>query len=353
MRPALALALACLVAAPAQAKPRKPAPPVSEADSGDNLVEIAAAFGRKQKWDRAVELLAEAHAAHPADADVLEELVVACFHAESCAPRRTALLREAAKLPNPGDLTDELTELSETWMHEEKWEQAVALLDGLRALSGSPDVLEDLIEACQKAASCAPRRLQLLREGVQKLPQPGELVDEYAEALFKTLPAKDAVAELRALAARRPGDDRIDEALVDAAVDHELYEVVVAELPRFLARHPKDVERRIAYVEALKETHRDFEFRKQLDELQRLHPGNLMALALKTESRIDRGELKAARLELERLRALAKTDDERARVRELEGRVHEEREELRRDFRREVGWLDLADDLEREQDRDP
>ncbi len=326
----------------------------ASADAGDSRADIAAAYGRKQRWDEAAALLLEAHADRPRDGDILEDLVVACFHSERCAPRRAALLHEArTRLAHPSDLVDELSELAEGWMHEDKWTDALALLDALRAEGDSNDLLEDVIDACLHAPSCAPRRLGLLRQGVTRLAKPAELVDDYANELFKALPPKQALSELGAFAARHRDDDAIAEALVSAAIDHEALDLEITELPRWLARHPDDVERRIAYVEALHERHRDAEYQRELDALLRLSPTNVTALSLRTEARLERGDVPAARRELDRLRTLARSDDERARVRELDEELRRTVDEQKRDFRRESGWLDLADDLEREYDREP
>jgi hypothetical protein len=348
------------LAAPALARPRPPRSPATAhpADSRDSrtdhLPDIAAAFGRKQRWDEAVDLLVEAHAARPTDGDILEDLVVACFHSAKCTPKRAQLLREAkSALPHPGDLYDELSELAEGWMHEAKYDDAVALLDTLRWENDTNDLLEDLIDACMNAPSCASRRLALVRQGLARLAKPAELVDDYAELLFLTLPQKDALAELTAFVARHRDDDRVEQALVAAVVDHEAYDLEIAVLPRWLARHPDDVERRIAYVEALRERHRTLEYERAIDQFLKLAPTNVTALSLRTEARIERGDLSTARKELEALRPLAKTTDERARVAELEKELRDTAEEQKGDFHRETGWLDLADDLEREFDREP
>jgi len=270
---------------------------------------------------------------------------------------------------------DGMAQVAASYARLEQWDKAVALYDEVRALRpGDQDVLEDLIAACMKSPRCAPRRLALLREGVEKSSQPADLLETLVQELSRRGQAKAAITELRRYVRNHPDNDDARALLIDTALDQEQRAIAMPELKLHLQRNPEDLEKRVRYLEALRDENQLPELRRQLDALLRSHPDHVIGLVLRGEVRLDAGDLRGAATDLEKARGLAERDRARSlsacraeedtdcvaeleegmkRVRELDEELRATRAEHARDFRDDVVWLDLANDLERESDREP
>lgn len=274
-----------------------------------------------------------------------------------------------------GDHADSLADIAAIFARKGEWDRAVAMLDEARARRPQdPDVLGDLIAACLHAESCAARRLPLLRQGLEKLPQPAELLDELVRELVRLKQSARVVPELRAFVARHPKDDEARALVIDTALESGQRAIALEELATYVARRPDDVQRRSLYVELLRDTHQEAASSKQLHALLKAYPDSVGGLCLRAERLVDRGDLNAAERELGHARQMAQrhrqlsericraeddveclaelADDDKL-VGELQSDLRRARAEQYRDFRSDVGMLDLAEDLQREQDRDP
>lgn len=273
------------------------------------------------------------------------------------------------------DHADSLEDIAAIFMKKEQWDRAIAVLDEARARRpGDNDLLGDLVVACLHSESCAPRRLPLLREALEKVPEPGELLEDFARELVRLGQGARVLAELRAFVQRHPKDDDARALVIDNAVDKGQPKVALEELAVYVKRRPDDVQRRALYVELLRGSHQESASDRQLHALRRAYPNSVSTLCLGAQRLLDGGDVRAADRQLERARAvaarnraqserickqeedadcLAELQDDAKLVAELAEDIRKTREEHYRNFRSDVSVLDQVDDLQREQDRDP
>jgi hypothetical protein len=235
-------------------------------------------------------------------------LLVAAPAAARSRPQRVRLPPAPAH-----EYVDGLAQVAASYSRLGQWDKAVALYDEVRVTRPEdPDVLEDLIAACVHATSCEERRLGLMREGLDRVKQPVDLLEKLVDEITRRGRPVSALSELRGFVRRHPDNDDARALLIDTAMEREQPLVALTELPIHLKRNPDDLERRVAYVEALRDTHRDDAFARELRLLLKLQPEHVGALVMSGELALEDGALGRARRALDQARRAL----ERRRVRD-------------------------------------
>jgi hypothetical protein len=282
--------------------------------------------------------------------------------------------RAELHVAKPADLTDNMAEIASMYAQKHEWDRAVALYDEARGRRPKDlDILDDLITACMHSAPCAPRRLALLLEGVERLPQAAGVLEDLVRELVRVGRGRLAVPLLQRYARRHPDDLDAQALLIDTAAEMKAPQVALDELTVYLRHRPDDVEKRALQVELLQEG-RPAAAEHALRSLERAHPGEVKVRALRARADLDRGDLHKAEAALAEIRTLVANEravseaacqqeedevclgelrDDNGAATELAAEVEKVRGEQYQEFRHDVRFLDLADDLQREQDRDP
>jgi predicted Zn-dependent protease len=243
----------------------------------------------------------------------------------------------------------QLVDIANLYARRQQWERALQLLDEAhRAEPNRAATLEDLATACLHSAGCAPRRVALLNEVLQKAAVPARWLDDLVEELTRTGQRALAVRRLVAFVRQRPDDESARALLIDTAVEERQLDLAIEQLRLLIAARPGDRARRVQLAELLRDAGQRAAFGRELAALERDWPREPAVALLRIEVLIDAGQPRAA---AEQLRALAAGTrlgpTEAARVAELEAELQRQRRDDYVDFRQSVRWAEFTDDLER------
>lgn len=316
---ALFAALSCLAwAAPrAEAKPEEP-----PGDLREEMLDVLRLYLQQGRWDEAVALADELLAEHPDDPAAMEGLVSACLESTACAPRREAVLRRAMKVfPDRAGLIEDLYELL---MKDDRPVDAVAEVERFHA--AYPD---------------DGRGVALLADAPEELYQ----------ALVRLRRDRVAVRELGAFVERHPAHREAHLLLIDVLVERRALASAIIEVRRFLAREPGNAELRFLVADLYEELGRTRELDEEIASLRSRYPGDARVWVLAGERALARDDLDGVEAALRRARPLRKDADTAARLAalaaDLDGTRAEIYAETYADFRSEVRWADVEDDLAR------
>lgn len=245
----------------------------------------------------------------------------------------------------------ELRALADLLEEDGDLDQAIDVYDQL--LIDRPndiDLLESLVSLCMRSTPCAPRREVLVRRALRIVPDRVGLMEDLHEVLIAQGNEREAFVEVEAFLARHPGSEDRWRPVIDAFLEKAgRSDFALRRLRAYVERRPRDLRLRLLWVDALAERRDARRLDRALMELGQVFPSSAAVWVRIGDRALEREELAAARAAFLRARETpAKSRQTRSWIKELGRQVQDamrEREEEYLDFRREVDWADLADEL--------
>jgi predicted Zn-dependent protease len=352
----LAAAVLMAIAAPAagQTPPPEGETPPPEASLTHELEDVALLFAQRGEHDQAIAIYDELRAARPENDQLLLALAASCGRSARCAPRREALLHEAmARFPDHAELVDDLVALS---LAAGRHGDAVAALR--RFLATHPDhphggaLIEDLYTLLLQDG-----RFRLALAGLEAYvarrpedPRAAALFVDAPDEIYRALLAAGRPAtarrELRRFVDRHPDHATALPLLVDVLQERGDLADALAEVTRLVDRDPTHLATRLVELDLLEQLARPAALDARLAALATDFPMRPEVWVLVGERALELGDLAAAGRAAAAARARRPAESEtQARLAALERDLEREVGAIYDEFRHEVRWEDLEDDL--------